>query len=83
MGHIDYKKPRSMLCCYTYDVVCIFAIFSNLFGIVMSGCVLMDVTRRSTTLSSECQRVLEVIVCWELLVLPVLWQCSNSYYSKR
>ena len=39
MGHIDYQN--------TYDFVCIFAIFSNLFGVVMAGCVLMEVTRRS------------------------------------
>ena len=44
----------------------------------MAGCVLMEVTRRSNKPSSECQRVLEVIVRWKLLAMPVLWQCSNS-----
>ncbi len=83
MGHIDYQKPRSVLFCYTYDFVCIFAIFRNLFGIVVAGCVLMEVTRRSNKPSSECQRVLEVIVWWELLAMPVLWQCSNSYSMRQ
>ena len=46
MGQLDYKKPRSMLFCYTYDSVCIFAIFSNLSGIVIAGCVLMVVPGR-------------------------------------
>ena len=82
MGHIDYQNPRSMLFCCTYDHVCIFAIFSNLFGIVMAGCVLMEVKRRSNKPSSKCQRVLEVIVWWELLAMSVLWQCSNSYSAR-
>ena len=47
-----------------YDLVCIFAIFSKLFGIVMAGGVLMKVTRRSNKSSSECQRIREVIVWW-------------------
>ena len=82
MGHIDYQKPRSVLFWYTYDFVCIFAIFRNLFGIVVPGCVLMEVTRRSNKPSSECQKVLEGIVWWELLAMPVLWQCSNSYSTR-
>ena len=82
MGYLDYQKPLVVLFCYTYDFVCIFAIFSNLFGIVMAGCVLMELTRRSNKPSSECQRVLGVIVWWELLAMPVLWQCSNSYSTR-
>ena len=82
MDHIDCQKPRAMLCCYIYDLVCIFATFSNLFGMVMSGFVLMEVTRMSTKLPIECQRVLVVIVWWELLVMPVLLQCSNSYATR-
>ena len=30
MGHINHQKPRSMLFCYTYDLVCNFVIFSQL-----------------------------------------------------
>ena len=84
MGHSDYQKPRSVLFCYTYDFVCIFAIilFRNLFGIVVAGCVLIEVTRRSNKPSSECQKVPEGIVWWELLAMPVLWQCSNSYSTR-
>ena len=33
--------------------------------------------------SSECQRVLEVIVWWEPIAMPVLWQCSNDHPSEE
>ena len=56
-----------------YDFVCIFAIFSNLFGIVMVGCLLMEVTRRSNKPPSDCHCVVgatcnvSVVALFELL----------------
>ena len=72
--HWPSKATINAMLLHTYDPVCNFAIFSNLFWVALAGYVLLEVTWRSSNPSSECRMVLE-----KLLTMPVLWQSKNEF----